>query len=220
MTLEKLNHEIISCRKCTRLVEYRNNRNPQARYAGEEYWNKPITGYGQIESKILVVGLAPAFDGGNRTGRIFTGDKSSEFLISSLYAARLTNMPTSENKDDGLEYNGIYITLALKCAPPDNKPTKDELNNCNGFIEREIDMMKNLKAIVCLGKIAFDSVIRIFKSKNIKTTGIKFVNEKYYDIAGIRIYCSYHPSPRNVNTGLLKKDNFISLLNDIKNYTA
>ena len=158
------------------------------------------------------MGLAPAFNGDNRTGRIFTGDKSSDFLISSMYEVGLTNIPTSERTGDGLEYNDMYITLALRCAPPDNKPLKSELENCRGFIENEIRLMKNLKAILSLGKIAFDSVINDFKSRGIRISGIRFSHGTHYDISGIRVYCSYHPSPRNVNTGLLKKEDFISLI--------
>jgi len=220
MNIEKLNCEIISCRKCTRLVEYRSSRSPRAGFAGEIYWNKPITGYGSIAGRVLIVGLAPAFDGGNRTGRIFTGDKSSDFLISSLYAAGLANMPTSERKDDGLEYIDTYITLALKCAPPDNKPAKEELNHCSGFFEKEIEQMENLKAILCLGKIAFDSTLKFFRAHQINTRGIKFIHGKYYNIGGVRLYCSYHPSPRNVNTGLLRKEEFISLLKKIRNFVG
>ena len=218
MNSHELNKYIIDCRKCERLVNYRNTREIPARYSVEEYWNKPITGYGDINGKILVIGLAPAFNGGNRTGRIFTGDRSSEFLISSLYEAGLTNIPTSENRNDGLEYNNMYITLALKCAPPDNKPLNQELRNCSGFMYQEIDQMKNVKAIVCLGKIAFDSVISYFKTKGINTKNMKFTHKKYYDISGIRLYGSYHPSPRNVNTGLLTKNDFISLFRSVKQY--
>jgi uracil-DNA glycosylase family 4 len=219
MNTDELNKKIIACRKCPRLIEYRNKREIPARYINEKYWDKPVTGYGDIDSKILAVGLAPAFNGGNRTGRIFTGDKSSDFLISSMYRAGLANIPTSQNINDGLKYNNMYITLALKCAPPDNKPLKCELENCSTYIENEIDLMHNLRSILCLGKISFDSVIKYFRSKNIKTAGIKFVHGKHYDISGIRLYCSYHPSPRNVNTGLLKKDDFISLLKEIKAYS-
>jgi uracil-DNA glycosylase family 4 len=218
MKLDELNKCIIDCRKCTRLVEYRKNREIPARYAGGEYWDAPITGYGDINGKILIIGLAPAFNGGNRTGRIFTGDRSSDFLISSLYGVGLTNIATSENRDDGLEYKNMYITLALKCAPPDNKPLKEELENCSGFMHQEIDEMRNVRAIVCLGKIAFDSVINYFKTRGINTKNMKFGHGKFYDISGIRLYGSYHPSPRNVNTGLLTKENFISLLKSVKEY--
>ena len=214
----KLNERVISCRKCARLVEYRNSMGIPRRYSGENYWNKPITGHGDINGRILAVGLAPAFNGGNRTGRIFTGDKSSDFLISSMYEVGLTNIPTSERTGDGLEYNDMYITLALRCAPPDNKPLKSELENCRGFIENEIRLMKNLKVILSIGKIAFDSVINDFKSRGIKISGIRFSHGTHYDISGISVYCSYHPSPRNVNTGLLKKEDFISLLREIRNY--
>jgi uracil-DNA glycosylase family 4 len=218
MNLDELNNCIIDCRKCDRLVNYRNSREIPARYSGETYWNKPITGYGDMNGKILVIGLAPAFNGGNRTGRIFTGDHSSDFLISSLYQAGLTNIPTSENRNDGLEYRNMYITLALKCAPPDNKPLNDELIKCSDFMYQEIDRMKNIRAIVCLGKIAFDAVIKYFKSRGINTKNIKFGHRAYYDISGIRLYGSYHPSPRNVNTGLLKKEDFISLFKSVREY--
>ncbi|WMT52227.1 MAG: uracil-DNA glycosylase [Ferroplasma sp.] len=218
MNYDELNKCIVNCRKCKRLVDYRNTREIPARYSGEEYWNKPITGYGDINGKILVIGLAPAFNGGNRTGRIFTGDHSSDFLISSLYEVGLTSIPTSENRNDGLKYNDMYITLALKCAPPDNKPLNVELNNCSSYMHQEIDQMKNVRAIICLGKIAFDAVIKYYKSRGTNTKNIKFGHGVYYDISGIRLYGCYHPSPRNVNTGLLKKDDFISLFRSVREY--
>ncbi|KJE49149.1 MULTISPECIES: uracil-DNA glycosylase [Acidiplasma] len=213
-----LNEEIINCRKCPRLVEYRTTREIPRRYSGEIYWSRPVTGYGDIHGKLLVIGLAPAFNGGNRTGRIFTGDKSSDFLISALYEAGFTNIPTSTSRDDGLTYNDMYITLALKCAPPDNIPLKDELINCQPFLIREIQMMDKLRAVLVLGKIAFDSYLRILSEKGINIKNVKFGNELYYDINGIRLYCSYHPSPRNVNTGSLKRENFIKFLREIKKY--
>ncbi len=220
MSIDELNKCIIDCRKCERLVNYRNTREIPSRYSGEAYWDKPITGYGDINGKILVIGLAPAFNGGNRTGRIFTGDRSSDFLISSLYETGLTNIPTSDNRYDDLQYNNMYITLALKCAPPDNKPLNEELINCSDFMYREIDQMKNVKAVVCLGKIAFDSIIKYFKTRGVDTKNMKFGHGKYYDISGIRLYGSYHPSPRNVNTGLLTKNDFISLFRSVKQYAG
>ncbi len=218
MNINSLNNIILKCEKCERLVNYRNNKEIPLKYKNCKYWNKPISGYGDINGNLLVIGLAPAFNGGNRTGRIFTGDKSSDFLVSSLYEAGFANIPTSENKNDGLKYNNMYITLGVRCAPPDNIPLKSEINNCSNYLYDEIDLMKNLKAILCLGKLAFDSAISYFKYKKIDTKNLKFINKKYYDINNIRLYSSYHPSPRNVNTKLLKKDDFIELLKSINEY--
>ncbi len=218
MDINALNKTILKCEKCKRLVDYRNNKEVPLKFKNCKYWNKPILGYGDINGRLLVIGLAPAFNGGNRTGRIFTGDKSSDFLISSLYEAGFTNIPTSENKNDGLKYNNMYISLAVRCAPPDNIPLKSEIMNCSGYLYDEIDSMKNLKAILCLGKLAFDSALSYFKLKNVNTKELKFVNAKYYEIDNMRLYSSYHPSPRNVNTKLLKKDEFINFLKDINKY--
>ena len=213
LNMDRLDHDILKCKKCERLVNYRNNREVPLKFKNCKYWNKPVLGYGDINGNLLVIGLAPAFNGGNRTGRIFTGDKSSDFLISSLYGVGFTNIPTSENKNDGLKYNDMYITLAARCAPPDNVPLKSEIANCSNYLHTEIDSMKNLKAILCLGKLAFDSALSYFRAKK-----LKFINGKYYEINNIRLYSSYHPSPRNVNTKLLIKDDFINLLRSISNY--
>ena len=170
--------------------------------------------------EFLLWGLHLPSMGATEQAEFSQGIKVRIFLISSMYEVGLTNIPTSERPGDGLAYNDMYITLALRCAPPDNKPLKSELENCRGFIESEIRIMKNLKVILCLGKIAFDSVINDFKSRGIKTSGIRFSHGMHYDISGIRIYCSYHPSPRNVNTGLLKKEDLISILREIRNYVG
>ncbi len=218
MNMDRLDHDILKCKKCERLVNYRNNREVPLKFKNCKYWNKPVLGYGDINGNLLVIGMAPAFNGGNRTGRIFTGDKSSDFLISSLYEAGFTNIPTSENRNDGLKYNNMYITLAVRCAPPDNIPLKSEIANCSSYLHNEIDSMKNLKAVLCLGKLAFDSALSYLKIKKINTKKLKFINGKYYEINNIRLYSSYHPSPRNVNTKLLKKNDFINLLRSIDNY--
>ncbi len=213
-----LEENIINCKKCERLIKYRNSRSIPSRYSSWTYWNRPVPGYGDINGRLLIIGLAPAFSGGNRTGRIFTGDKSSDFLISSLYEAGFTNIPISENKDDGLIYYNMYITLALKCAPPDNVPLKEELENCSPFFRQEINGMSNLKAILVLGKIAFDSFISYLDNADIKHGKFKFGNKTFYELGDKRLYCSYHPSPRNVNTGILKKADFTDFLKEIKKY--
>ncbi len=218
MSIDKFNKDIIKCVKCKSLIEYRNSREVPEIYKNCNYWNKPLTGYGNINGKLMIVGLAPAFNGGNRTGRVFTGDKSADFLVSALYDIGFANIPTSTKKDDGLIYHDIYLTEAVRCAPPDNKPSKEEIHNCEPYLFTEIEMMHNIKAILVLGKLAYDSVINYFKSKNISTSGMKFIHGKFYDINGIRLYCSYHPSPRNVNTGRLTSNKFRELLENIKNY--
>ena len=159
--LSQLNRSIIKCNKCSRLVKFRNKlaKNKRKQYLDQEYWAKPITGFGDISGKILFVGLAPAAHGGTRTGRVFTGDKSSDFLYKCLYKANISNQPTSTHINDGLKLNNAYITTALKCVPPEDKPTRDELHNCFNFFNKEINNLKNLKIIVALGKIAFDTCI-------------------------------------------------------------
>ena len=161
----KLNKKIINCKKCKRLVNFRNKISTQKRrqYINETYWGKPITGFGDLKAKILIIGLAPAAHGGTRTGRVFTGDKSSDFLYKCLYSVKISNKPNSDYKNDGLKLKNAYITTAIKCAPPEDKPTKNELNNCYNFFSNEIALLKNCKIIIALGKIAFDTCINFYK---------------------------------------------------------
>ena len=168
----KLNKSIIKCSKCPRLVKFRNKISNEKRkqYQNETYWGKPITGFGDVDGKLLFVGLAPAAHGGTRTGRVFTGDRSSDFLYKCLYGVKISNQSYSDNINDGLELKNAYITTALKCVPPGDKPNRDELNNCFSFFHNEIKNLKNLKTIVALGKIAFDScVLFLEKIMTLKT---------------------------------------------------
>ena len=160
-----LNKKIISCSKCRRLVTFRKKiaKEKRKQYINEKYWGKPITGFGDIYGKILLVGLAPAAHGGNRTGRVFTGDRSANFLYKCLYKAKMSNQQTSENKNDGLKLYNTYITTALKCVPPGDKPTPLELRTCFNYFKQEIDLLKNVKIIIALGKIAFDACIQFYK---------------------------------------------------------
>lgn len=163
--LDNLNISIINCKKCKRLVTFRQKvaNEKRKQYLTENYWGKPITGFGDINAKILIVGLAPAAHGANRTGRVFTGDKSSDFLYKCLYKADISNKEKSEHKDDNLILKNAYITLALKCLPPKDKPTSNELKNCFNFFKNEIKLLENLKVIIALGRIAFDSCVNLFK---------------------------------------------------------
>ena len=203
--LETLNKKIIACKKCPRLVAFKKKISTEKRrqYINETYWGKPITGHGDVNAKILIVGLAPAAHGGTRTGRVFTGDASSTFLFQCLYKAKLCNQPTSVNKQDGLQLYHSYITTVLKCVPPLDKPLPEELKNCSSFFRNEIILLKQLTMIVALGKIAFDACIKFYK-QNYKLNNKDFIfsHGKHYALPdGKTLVGCYHPSPRNVNTG-------------------
>ena len=199
----RLNKEIINCEKCKRLVSFRKKilQKKRKQFENEDYWGKPITGFGDLNAKILIIGLAPAAHGGTRTGRVFTGDKSSDFLYKCLYSAKISNQPNSDNINDGLKLNDAYITTALKCVPPGDKPKKKELNNCFIYFNQEINLLKKCKIIIALGKIAFDACVSFYK-KNFKLNN-KFIfkHGKNYKLPdGKVLFGCYHPSPRNVNT--------------------
>ena len=219
--LRELSAEIITCRKCLRLVSFREKvaKEKTKRYQDQEYWGKPVPGFGPADSRLVIIGLAPAAHGGNRTGRVFTGDLSAKFLVKCLYEAGFANHEYSISTDDGLELNDCYILPAVRCVPPDNIPTKEEMNNCFPFLTRELKLLKNTKAVLLLGKIAFDSYISYLKYKGIEfTEKPTFGHGKSYLIGNVMIYASYHPSPRNTNTGNLSEGMFMSLLSTIKTY--
>ena len=211
---EELNKNIIECNKCSRLVKFRKKISIEKRkqYNHEKYWGKPITGFGDQDGKILFVGLAPAAHGGTRTGRVFTGDKSSDFLYKCLHNAKISNQSKSENVNDGLKLKKAYITTALKCVPPGDKPKKNELKNCFKFFNSEICYLKNLKVIVALGKIAFDACKYFYKTKYNFNMKINFAHNKIYKLPNniILVGC-YHPSPRNVNTGRINEKKMTKL---------
>jgi uracil-DNA glycosylase family 4 len=214
--IKNLNQKIISCRKCHRLTEFREKIAIEKRkqFESENYWGKPVTGFGDINSEILMLGLAPAAHGGNRTGRVFTGDKSAEFLFKCLHLAKFSNQPNSERMNDGLTLNNIYLTLALKCVPPFDKPTSDELKECFKYLKEEFILLKNLRIIVTLGKIAFDSCLKVFELKN---KDFRFFHGARYRLDNkLEIVASYHPSPRNVNTKRINQTKMIKLLKSLK----
>ena len=209
-----LNLSIIKCTKCSRLVKFRKKISTEKRkqYINETYWGKPITGFGDLKGKILFVGLAPAAHGGTRTGRVFTGDKSSDFLYKCLYKAKISNQPTSKDINDGLKLSKAYITTALKCVPPGDKPLKSELDNCFNFFNKEIDNLRNLKAVIALGKIAFDACVYYYKSNYAFNEKIKFGHGKIFKVPNnVLLIGCYHPSPRNVNTGRINEKKMTNL---------
>ena len=214
-----LNKTIIKCTKCSRLVNYRKkiSKFKRKQYINETYWGKPVTGFGDIKGEILFVGLAPAAHGATRTGRVFTGDKSSDFLYRCLFKAKISNQDTSNNINDGLKLKNAFITLALKCVPPGDKPNKDELNNCSNFFNDEIKNLKNLNVIVALGKIAFDTCIYFYKKNFNLNERFNFGHGKIYNLPNnIRLVGCYHPSPRNVNTGRINERMMKNLFKKIK----
>lgn len=203
--LEKHNQQIIACRKCPRLVEWREEtaRVKRKAYKDEEYWGRPVPGFGDPQARVLVVGLAPGAHGSNRTGRQFTGDASGNFLYPALHKAGFANQAKSESRGDGLLLKDMYITASGRCAPPDNKPTPEELNNCQPFLERELELIQP-KVIVCLGKIAFDRILKIFAQR-----GLTFAHGAIYKLpTGHWLLCSYHPSQQNTSTKKLTREMF------------
>ena len=217
---KNLNSKIIKCSKCYRLVNFRNKiaKEKRKKYLNETYWGKPITGFGDINGKILLVGLAPAAHGGNRTGRVFTGDKSADFLYKCLYKAKMSNQPTSENKNDGLKLYNTYVTTALKCVPPGDKPTPLELKTCFKYFKQEINLLINSKIIIALGKIAFDTCIKFYKEIYfLKNKDFIFAHGAKYQLPDKKILIGcYHPSPRNVNTKRINLDKMVKLFNNAK----
>ena len=214
-----LNKKITNCKKCTRLVFFRKKiaNEKRKQFKNEKYWGKPINGFGDINGKILLIGLAPAAHGGNRTGRVFTGDKSADFLYKCLYKAKMCNQPISENINDGLKLDSTYVTNILKCVPPDDKPLNNELNNCSKYFNIEISNLKKLKVIVTLGKVAFENCIKLYKNKYELSKKYNFKHGKSYLMPdNINIISSYHPSPRNVNTKLVSQNMMVNLFKKVK----
>lgn len=202
MDLEKLNAEIVKCRKCPRLVKWREEvaRTKRKAYIDSDYWGKPVPGFGDPKARVLVVGLAPGAHGSNRTGRQFTGDASGDFLFPALYRAGFASQPESTSRDDGLKLKDMYITASGRCAPPKNKPTTEELNNCQPFLEREIEILQP-KVFVALGRVAFERILRIY---GLPKKDYKFSHGVAYKLKTEHwLLASYHPSQQNTLTGKL-----------------
>jgi len=200
---KKLDKTIVNCKKCPRLTNFIKKISIEKRKQNinEKYWGKPVTGFGDIKAKLMIVGLAPAAHGGTRTGRVFTGDKSGDFLFTSLHTVKISNQNFSNNIKDGLKLKSTYITNILKCVPPGDKPMKNELTSCSNYFMRELDYLKELKVIVTLGKVAFDNCLKIYKKRFRINQKISFKHNKKYLLPDGRILIAcYHPSPRNVNT--------------------
>ena len=216
---KNLNKTIVKCKKCPRLVAFVKKISIEKRKQNknEDYWGKPVTGFGDLDAKILILGLAPAAHGGTRTGRAFTGDKSGEFLFKCLFKAKIANQPTSEKLNDGLELNSTYITNILKCVPPQDKPISQELNNCASYFDYELNNLKKLRIIITLGKVSFDNCLKILKKKIKLEKKIQFKHGKIFKLSNnIILISSYHPSPRNVNTKLVSSKMMVNLFKKAK----
>jgi uracil-DNA glycosylase family 4 len=209
-SIESVRTAIIGCEKCARLRTYcqRIGREKRAAYRHDTYWARPVPGFGDPQARVAVIGLAPAAHGANRTGRNFTGDGvggSGDFLMAAMHAAGFANQPTSRGIDDGLRLQNAWIAAAVRCAPPDNKPTPVEIANCHPHLTAELDALPNLCVYVALGRLAFDAVLRLFAERGFKPARKPlFEHAGVYRIPGAPvIVASYHPSRQNTNTGRL-----------------
>lgn len=207
--LEILNQEVIACQLCPRLVEHRIRmaRVKRRAYMDWNYWGKPVPGFGDPQAQLLILGLAPGAHGANRTGRMFTGDRSGDFLYSALHRAGFASQPTSVCANDGLQLTNAYISAPVRCAPPDNKPALDEFRTCRSYLEREIALLPNVKVVVVLGKLAFDTYLSILQCQGRITRRALFAfgHNKEHRTGPNQpvLICSYHPSQQNTLTGKL-----------------
>jgi uracil-DNA glycosylase family 4 len=212
-SVQELQKIIVGCRKCSRLVRWREQvaKNPPRRYQGQIYWEKPLPGFGDPKARLFILGLAPAAHGGNRTGRIFTGDRSGDWLYETLYSFGFCNQATSIHRDDGLRLKDAYIAAAVRCAPPDNKPTLEEFDRCRPYLVQELKLLKNVRVVVALGKIAFDSFLRAHRESGrvIAKPRPQFSHGALFEInEHLTLIGSYHPSQQNTFTGKLTREMF------------
>jgi uracil-DNA glycosylase family 4 len=215
--LEVIRKDVVGCERCKRLRKYCTAvaREKKAAYRDWDYWGRPVPGFGDPDARILVVGLAPAAHGGNRTGRIFTGDRSGDFLYEALYRAGLANQPTSKSRDDGLRLSGVWVTAAARCAPPGNKPLPSELDNCLEYLIREMEQLPSVKAAVTLGKIGHEALIKALRRRGLLGPGsFPFGHGVVHELPSPlpAIVCSYHVSQQNTFTGRLTKAMFDEVL--------
>ena len=205
-SLGRVTTEIVDCFKCPRLVAWREQvaTTKRAAFHDEEYWGRPVPGFGDPRATLLIVGLAPAAHGGNRTGRVFTGDRSGDWLYGALYRAGYANQPTSVRAGDGLELEDAYVTAAVRCAPPANKPTPDERNACLPYLRRELALLTDVRVVVVLGQFAYDVVARELGLK----PKPKFGHGVEVPVGQRTIICSFHPSQQNTFTGKLTEEMF------------
>jgi len=224
--LRALQEQVTACTRCPRLIRYCRKVAQERRrmYRDQEYWGKPVPSFGDPEAEVLILGLAPAAHGANRSGRMFTGDRSGEFLYRALYEAGFASQPESQDRCDGLRLVNCYITAALRCAPPKNKPLPKELRNCQPYFEAELRLLQRVRAVLALGKIAFDTFLRVVWKPEIfpLRSTFRFAHGASFALPGglPRLFASYHPSQQNTQTGRLTRPMFERVLQDIHRYLA
>ncbi len=208
--LAALCDEVVACRRCPRLVAWRESvaEHPRAAFAGQRYWARPVPGFGDPDARVLLVGLAPAAHGGNRTGRIFTGDRSGDWLFAALWRMGFANQPTSVARDDGLRLTGAYVTAAVRCAPPANRPTVTERDACRPFLEREVSLLGDVRVVVALGQFAYHVVAAVLGVRPRPRFGH---GVEAAAPGGQVVLCSFHPSQQNTFTGRLTE----AMLDDV-----
>ena len=219
--LAVLNREVVSCTRCPRLVAYREQvgREKRRAYREHDYWARPVPGFGDPQARVLILGLAPGAHGSNRTGRPFTGDASGRFMYPILHKVGFASQPNADSRDDGLRLIDCYITAAVRCAPPDNKPLPSELANCSEYLDRELAILKNVKVVVALGKIGFDAYLNYMKrnGKLGRRSDYSFAHAAQYEMPnGVVLLASYHPSNQNTATGKLTAEMFEAVFRTAK----
>jgi uracil-DNA glycosylase family 4 len=214
--LARVERDVIACRRCPRLNAWRAEAaaHPPRRFADDSYWARPVPAFGDPSARILIVGLAPAAHGGNRTGRMFTGDESGRFLFEALHAAGLANRPESVRAGDGLKLSGALLTAACRCAPPDNRPLPGELDNCREYLERELALVRRPRVLVALGRLAFDACLRALASEGalLPRPKPRFAHGARFRIGDDLLFATYHPSQQNTFTGTLTQGMLRSML--------
>lgn len=220
--LGALQQRIVACRACPRLVEHRERvaREKRPKYAGWSYWGAPVPSHGDPQGRLLLVGLAPASHGANRTGRLFTGDPTADFLASALHRAGIATLPTSERRDDGLALVDAYEVAVVRCAPPGDKPTTQEQHTCRAFLREELELLPNIRAVLAFGRIAFDNYLRALAERLGRRQRLLFSHGACYEMgSGLPVlFASYHPSPRNTNTGRLTAEGLDRVLADVRRW--
>jgi len=211
-----LQQEIVRCRKCPRLVEWRERiaREKVRRFRHLQYWGRPVPAFGKPDAKLIIIGLAPAAHGGNRTGRMFTGDSSGDWLFEALYQCGFANQPESVDRDDGLRLHDCLVTAVARCAPPQNKLLSDEIVNCRDYLNRELHLAKGKKIVLALGRVAFQVFVRLWLETGVQTKGLdlKFRHGGEWALPeDLRLLSSYHPSRQNTRTGRLTRSMFHSV---------
>ncbi|MCG8469293.1 MAG: uracil-DNA glycosylase [Gemmatimonadetes bacterium] len=210
--IERLEADVVACRLCPRLVEWRERvaREKRAAFREETYWGRPVPGFGDPDARLLILGLAPAAHGANRTGRMFTGDRSGDWLYRALHRAGFASQPNAVDRDDGLRLRDCWITATARCAPPANKPTPEERDNCRDYLERELDLFEDARVIVTLGGLAFSALLRVLRERGVAVPrpAPKFGHGVELELEARTVLCSYHPSQQNTFTGTLTEPMF------------